>query len=85
MITLCRAIASAFLSEREARQALEQRLLPILSYPLHELHHAALSMPYLVIAKNISWSDAPELTHANSSHIYAPLKYRGMMLPEFYA
>ena len=35
MVEACDAVASAYLTESEARQVLQQRLIPKLSYPLH--------------------------------------------------
>ena len=82
---LCGAISSAHLTVQEARMALEQRLVPKLSYPLHL---TSFSKPQCEkINTKIRQTFLPRFnlnSHLPTAVAHGPLKFGGMMLPDAY-
>ena len=84
--TLCRAISSASLSEHEAKQALEQRLVPKLAYQLHLTSFSQQQCDQ--INSKVRRAFLPPMRinrHLPIAVAHGPLQYGGMMALDAYA
>jgi ribonuclease HI len=84
--TVCNAVTSAHLSEKETRQALFQRLIPKISYPLHltsfsrkECHSIDKIINKAFLPKSRLNRNTPRAI------VHAPLRYGGMEVPDCYS
>ena len=85
LATLCGAIASAHLTEKETFQALMQRLIPKLSYPMHGTSFTQAEVnPLNSMIRRTFFPSMRINRNFPSAVAYGPLEYGGMDLPELY-
>ena len=85
MSSLCGKVATAFLTEKEVRQVLIQRLVPKLSYPLHLTSFTQKESTKInsIIRKSL----LPPMhmnRHTADAVVYGPLEYGGLEITEAY-
>lgn len=85
MVEACDAVASAYLTESEARQVLQQRLIPKLSYPLHL---SSFTPAQGTKIDTLVWNAVLPSMRFNrktlDAVIYGPIEYGGMETPRTY-
>ena len=85
MESLCNSVAGANLSEREARQALYQRLVPKLQYPLHLTSFSTAQCNRLNSLVRKTFLPAMRMNrNMPNAFVFGPLEYGGMEYPEAY-